>query len=151
MKLSVKFQDDPHHHHHHHKQNPILKAKIPITIFNQPFISSTTTTTGSSPSDLSFSLSINFPSDLYLKLSYSPTTPPLPQHLLLSLAPSSLVLVSLAPHTTPPSSSLRISPPSQLTLPSQRSLSIPSHNLATFSSKYQLSRTPVLVRFLGLS
>jgi hypothetical protein len=69
MKLSLKFQEDPHQN-----QNPILKAKLPLTIFNQPFISTTTTSTTSSPSDLSFSLSTNFPSGPSLKLSYSPTT-----------------------------------------------------------------------------
>ncbi|XP_059441828.1 uncharacterized protein LOC132174151 [Corylus avellana] len=73
MKLSLKFEDDPHDPYHHRNENPILKAKIPVTIFNQPFVSSTTATAGSSPSDLSFSLSTSFPSGPSLKLSYSPT------------------------------------------------------------------------------
>uniref|UniRef100_A0A7N2N166 Uncharacterized protein n=1 Tax=Quercus lobata TaxID=97700 RepID=A0A7N2N166_QUELO len=72
MKLSLKFQENPNHHNQNQNpnQNPILKAKLPITIFNQPFISTTTT----SSSDLSFSLSTNFPSGPSLKLSYFPTT-----------------------------------------------------------------------------
>ncbi|KAL4602176.1 hypothetical protein ACB092_10G034600 [Castanea dentata] len=75
MKLSLKFQDNPNHHNQNQNQNqnPILKAKLPITIFNQPFISTTTASTISSSSDLSFSLSTNFPSGPSLKLSYFPT------------------------------------------------------------------------------
>ncbi|XP_007039565.2 PREDICTED: uncharacterized protein LOC18606088 [Theobroma cacao] len=72
MKLSLKLQDD---------QNPLLKAKIPISIFSQPFISSLTTTTPTTSSnkssqDTSFSLSTNFPSGPSLKLSYAPSTSP---------------------------------------------------------------------------
>ncbi|OMO77195.1 hypothetical protein CCACVL1_15161 [Corchorus capsularis] len=75
MKLSVKLQDD---------QNPLLKAKVPISIFSQPFISSLTTTTpiatahGSNKSsqNTSFSVSTNFPSGPSLKLSYFPSTSP---------------------------------------------------------------------------
>jgi hypothetical protein len=97
MKLSLNFRDDPHQHQN---QNPIVKAKIPITIFNQPFISSTTATTGSTPSDLSFSLSTSFPSGPSLKLSYSPTPTPT------ASAPFSLSLKSGlgifgSPHNSP--------------------------------------------------
>ncbi|KAL9422665.1 hypothetical protein AB3S75_034861 [Citrus x aurantiifolia] len=74
MKLSLKLPDDSQN-----TQNPpILKAKIPITIFNQPFISSLTTTTTTTKTvaagsqHLSFSLGTNFPSGPSFKLSYTP-------------------------------------------------------------------------------
>ncbi|OMO93123.1 hypothetical protein COLO4_17095 [Corchorus olitorius] len=76
MKLSVKLQED---------QNPLLKAKVPISIFSQPFVSSLTTTTpttataqGSNKTsqNTSFSVSTNFPSGPSLKLSYSPSISP---------------------------------------------------------------------------
>ncbi|XWS49224.1 hypothetical protein CRYUN_Cryun13aG0145500 [Craigia yunnanensis] len=75
MKLSLKLQDD---------QNPLLKAKIPISIFSQPFISSLTTTAATnnnnssnkSSQNTSFCLSKNFPSGPSLKLSYAPSTSP---------------------------------------------------------------------------
>ncbi|XP_048141424.1 uncharacterized protein LOC125316633 [Rhodamnia argentea] len=83
MKFSLKLPDndcrrrgggDPtcNHHHHHH---PILKAKLPLTIVNQPFTSTiaTTTTTTTPSSYFTFSLSTSFPSFPSLKLSYSPT------------------------------------------------------------------------------
>ncbi|GAY67399.1 hypothetical protein CUMW_256130 [Citrus unshiu] len=73
MKLSLKLPDDSQN-----TQNPpILKVKIPITIFNQPFISyltTTTTTTKTVAADsqhLSFSLGTNFPSGPSFKLNYS--------------------------------------------------------------------------------
>ncbi|XVE65251.1 hypothetical protein DITRI_Ditri07aG0166000 [Diplodiscus trichospermus] len=73
MKLSLKLQDD---------WNPLLKAKIPISIFSQRFISSLTTTapttndsSGSNASQSTcFCLSTNFPSGPSLKLSYAPST-----------------------------------------------------------------------------
>ncbi|KAG7955759.1 hypothetical protein I3843_11G088300 [Carya illinoinensis] len=76
MKLSLEFQEDRHHaHRHHHHQIETLKAKIPLTILNQPFIASTTIpATNTSSSDLSFSLSTNFLSGPSLRLSYCPTT-----------------------------------------------------------------------------
>ncbi|KAL5550945.1 hypothetical protein UlMin_001121 [Ulmus minor] len=74
MKLSLKLQDDQH------QPNPLIKAKIPITIFNQPFLSSlsttpTTTISNSPSSHLSFSISSNFPSGPSLKFCYTPTSP----------------------------------------------------------------------------
>ncbi|KAL9455825.1 hypothetical protein AB3S75_005116 [Citrus x aurantiifolia] len=67
MKLSLKLPDDSQN-----TQNPpILKVKIPITIFNQPFICSLTTTTAGSQ-HLSFSLGTNFPSGPSFKLNYTP-------------------------------------------------------------------------------
>ncbi|KAL9431616.1 hypothetical protein AB3S75_026750 [Citrus x aurantiifolia] len=74
MKLSLKLSDDSQN-----TQNPpILKVKIPITIFNQPFISSLTTTTTTTKTvaagsqHLSFSLGTNFPSGPSFKLNYTP-------------------------------------------------------------------------------
>ncbi|KAJ9152615.1 hypothetical protein P3X46_026162 [Hevea brasiliensis] len=67
MKLSLNLPDDDNN------GNPILKAKLPISIFNQPFTSIFTTATNSF-SDLQFSVSTNFPSGPSLKLSYSPPT-----------------------------------------------------------------------------
>ncbi|KAK4422923.1 hypothetical protein Salat_1874900 [Sesamum alatum] len=72
MKISVKLQD--HHKspdQNHHPPPPLLlRAKIPITIFNLPFLSHFSTTT-THPSDLSLSLSTNLPSGPSLKLSYA--------------------------------------------------------------------------------
>ncbi|KAG2676586.1 hypothetical protein I3760_12G059200 [Carya illinoinensis] len=67
MKLSLKFQDrHRRRHRRHHQKHILLKAKIPISIFNQPFIF-TTTATSNFLSDLTFSLSTDFCSGL-LKL-----------------------------------------------------------------------------------
>ncbi|KAG7952467.1 hypothetical protein I3843_12G060400 [Carya illinoinensis] len=65
MKLSLKFQDHRRRRrcHRHCQKHILLKAKIPISIFNQPFIS-TTTTTSDFLSDLTFSLSTDFCSGL---------------------------------------------------------------------------------------
>ncbi|KAJ6342222.1 hypothetical protein OIU78_010200 [Salix suchowensis] len=68
MKLSLNLQDDPQ------IQNPLLKAKLPISIFNQPFTSIFTTTTTNSFSDSTCALSTNFPSGPSLKLTYTPST-----------------------------------------------------------------------------
>ncbi|OIV94659.1 hypothetical protein TanjilG_25885 [Lupinus angustifolius] len=70
MKLSLKFN------HGDEDSTQIMSAKVPISIFNYPFISAitSTTTTTNSPSDFSFSLSTNFPSAPSFKLSYSPTS-----------------------------------------------------------------------------
>ncbi|KAK8481481.1 hypothetical protein V6N13_097650 [Hibiscus sabdariffa] len=71
MKLSFKLQD---------KKNPVLKARIPMSIYNQPFVSSLTTTTtdnnNESSQNTSFSLSTNFPSGPCLKLTYAPSPSP---------------------------------------------------------------------------
>ncbi|KAG6396940.1 hypothetical protein SASPL_143099 [Salvia splendens] len=80
MKISLKL-DENHHDRHHKPPSPtlLLRAKIPLTIFNLPFISHFSTTT-THPSDLSLSLSTNFPSFPSLKLSHATTTaaaPPL--------------------------------------------------------------------------
>ncbi|KAK0590697.1 hypothetical protein LWI29_030536 [Acer saccharum] len=70
MKLSLKLQDE-----HHQNPPPVLRAKIPITIFNQPFTSSlTTTATSATPQDLSFSLSTNFYSGPSIRLTYTPVS-----------------------------------------------------------------------------
>ncbi|XP_028762513.1 uncharacterized protein LOC114720934 isoform X2 [Neltuma alba] len=50
-----------------------MTAKVPTTIFNQPFLSGVAATTTNSASDFSFSLSTNFPIGPSLKLSYTPT------------------------------------------------------------------------------
>lgn len=65
MKFSLKLPDNQDH------KTPIVKGKLPITMFNQPFTSSFTSAINSS-SDLSFSLSTNFPSGPCFKLTYSP-------------------------------------------------------------------------------
>ncbi|VVA33157.1 PREDICTED: unnamed product [Prunus dulcis] len=81
MKISLRFQEDQPEFQN--QQNPLIKAKVPLTIFNQPFISSiatvpSTTTSTSMPtnssSHLSFSLSSNFSSGPSVKLSYSHTS-----------------------------------------------------------------------------
>ncbi|XP_051129686.1 uncharacterized protein LOC127250446 [Andrographis paniculata] len=71
MKISAKLQD---HHHQSHRETPpspvLIRAKIPLTIFNLPFLSHFSTTT-THPSDLSLSLSTNFSSGPSLKFSYT--------------------------------------------------------------------------------
>ncbi|KAI4327247.1 hypothetical protein L6164_019731 [Bauhinia variegata] len=69
MKLSLKFQDDPLRGD---QPQQIITAKVPITVFNHPFISGITTTTSKLVSDFSFSLCTNFSSGLSFKLSFSP-------------------------------------------------------------------------------
>ncbi|KAL7149944.1 hypothetical protein ABFS83_05G075700 [Erythranthe nasuta] len=88
MKVSLKLQDHHHHHHqthhknHHHHLPPLLvRAKLPLTIFDLPFLSHFSTTT-THPSDLALSLSTNFLTGPSLKLSYATAaaaaaTPPL--------------------------------------------------------------------------
>eukprot|EP00262_Sarcandra_glabra_P021193 TRINITY_DN880_c0_g1_i2.p1 TRINITY_DN880_c0_g1~~TRINITY_DN880_c0_g1_i2.p1 ORF type:complete len:339 (-),score=49.42 TRINITY_DN880_c0_g1_i2:180-1196(-) len=66
MKASLKIREEGG------GQNPLLRAKIPVTVLGVPFISAFT---AGDPSDLSFHLrtaSINGPS---LKLSYAPNDP----------------------------------------------------------------------------
>ncbi|XP_047965893.1 uncharacterized protein LOC125210379 [Salvia hispanica] len=82
MKISLKL-DENHHDRHHQSPPPppslLLRAKIPLTIFNLPFLSHFSTST-THPSDLSLSLSTNFPSFPSLKLSHASATaaaPPL--------------------------------------------------------------------------
>ncbi|KAE8726756.1 Tobamovirus multiplication 2B protein isoform 1 [Hibiscus syriacus] len=77
MKLSFKLEDET---------NPVLKARVPISIFSHPFVSSLTTTTttatataensSKSSQNTSFSLCTNFPSGPCLKLSYAPSNSP---------------------------------------------------------------------------
>ncbi|KAJ8754364.1 hypothetical protein K2173_002815 [Erythroxylum novogranatense] len=77
MKLSLILQDDDDNNHNY---NPLLKAKLPISIFNQPFTSifTTTTTTNTNASNSfprsTFSLSTNCPLGLSLKLTYAQST-----------------------------------------------------------------------------
>ncbi|KAJ0052660.1 hypothetical protein Pint_03379 [Pistacia integerrima] len=71
MKLSLKLQDD----YKQQTQNPpLLKAKLPISIFNQPFTSSLTTATTATPKHLSFSLSTNFSSGPSFRFTYTPVS-----------------------------------------------------------------------------
>ncbi|KAK7309098.1 hypothetical protein RJT34_05573 [Clitoria ternatea] len=75
MKLSLKFQDEDENQY----STQIMTAKVPITIFNNPFTSGLTATTATdSVSEFAFSLATNFPSGPSLKLSYSPTIDSLP-------------------------------------------------------------------------
>ncbi|XP_019190941.1 PREDICTED: uncharacterized protein LOC109185392 [Ipomoea nil] len=87
MKLSLKVQDSqcspppqppPSQLLSSHQKQPetrplLLGAKIPITIFNLPFLSGFSTTTHH-PSDLSLSLATNFSSGPTLKLAYTATS-----------------------------------------------------------------------------
>nr|GLL44613.1 uncharacterized protein LOC109185392 [Ipomoea trifida] len=88
MKLSLKVQDThcsppppqppPSQLLSNHQKQPetrplLLRAKIPITIFNLPFLSGFSTTTHH-PSDLSLSLATNFSSGPTLKLAYTATS-----------------------------------------------------------------------------
>ncbi|KAJ6327178.1 hypothetical protein OIU78_014127 [Salix suchowensis] len=93
MKLSLNLQDD------HQIQNPLLKAKLPISIFNRPFTSIFTTTTTNSISDLTLALSTNFPSGPSLKFTYTPSTTTAISPISLSLK-SGLGLFG-SPHNSP--------------------------------------------------
>ncbi|GAA0156203.1 hypothetical protein LIER_13748 [Lithospermum erythrorhizon] len=73
MKLSMKLQDNQKQEDQNHQLPFLLKAKIPVTIFNLPFISAFSTTTNH-PSDVSLSISTNFTSGPSLKLTYSSTS-----------------------------------------------------------------------------
>nr|XP_027081088.1 uncharacterized protein LOC113703806 [Coffea arabica] len=79
MKFSLKLQDTQHQQQPQQPQQSnqihslLFRAKIPVTIFNLPFLSGFSTTTHH-PSDLSLSLSTHFPSGPTLKLSYSTTS-----------------------------------------------------------------------------
>jgi hypothetical protein len=98
MKLSLNLQDEPQ------IQNLILKAKLPISIFNQPFTSIFTTTAANSISDLTFALSTNFPSGPSLKLTYTPsttTTTATPAVSPLSLSLKSGLGLCGSPHNSP--------------------------------------------------
>ncbi|RVX14464.1 hypothetical protein CK203_017225 [Vitis vinifera] len=83
MKLSLKNTDDQ-------RRYPLIKAKIPITVFNLPFTTSVATT---HPSAVSFSLSTNFSSGPSLKLSTNTssatTTSPPPLSFSLKSGPAS--------------------------------------------------------------
>ncbi|XP_042489886.1 uncharacterized protein LOC122069868 [Macadamia integrifolia] len=65
MKASVKIRDEQHH------QNPLLRAKIPISVFGLPF---TSAVNAGDPSDLSFSLRTSSTSGPSLRLFYNPNT-----------------------------------------------------------------------------
>ncbi|WCJ20676.1 hypothetical protein M5689_002894 [Euphorbia peplus] len=65
MKVSLNLDEE-------HLQNPIIKAKVPISILNHPFTSILTTPTHSF-SNLSLALSTNFTSGPSLKFTYSPS------------------------------------------------------------------------------
>jgi hypothetical protein len=100
MKLSLNLQDEPQ------IQNLILKAKLPISIFNQPFTSIFTTTAANSISDLTFALSTNFPSGPSLKLTYTPSTTTTTTTATTAVSPLSLSLKSGlglcgSPHNSP--------------------------------------------------
>ncbi|KAM1024227.1 hypothetical protein FF1_037496 [Malus domestica] len=74
MKISLKLPEDQQEFQYH--LNPLIKAKVPVTIFNQPFTSSIATISSAasatkSSSHLSFSLSSNFSSGPSVRLSYS--------------------------------------------------------------------------------
>lgn len=102
-----------------------MTAKVPITIFNNPLLSTITATNNYSTSDFSFSLSTNFPTGPTFKLSYSPTTT-----------------------TTSSSSSL----PFSLSLKSGLGLfGSPNHSPLVFSANFSLSSlsssTPLLPSF----
>ncbi|KAL8479597.1 hypothetical protein ACS0TY_026480 [Phlomoides rotata] len=76
MKISLKLQDHHQNHHEHNHHPPLLlRAKLPISIFNLPFLSHFSTSTNH-PSDLSLSLATNFPSFPSLKLSYAAAPAP---------------------------------------------------------------------------
>jgi hypothetical protein len=113
MKLSLNLQDD------RQIQNPLLKAKLPISILNQPFTSILTTTTTNSISDLTLALSTNFPSGPSLRLTYTPS-------ITTAISPFSLSLKSGlglfgSPHDSPLVFSAQFSLPnssSNLILPS---------------------------------
>ncbi|KAK9716228.1 hypothetical protein RND81_06G219500 [Saponaria officinalis] len=69
MKLSLKFREETKH------QNPLLRAKIPVSILGLPFLSGIV---AGDSSDLSFSLRSNFSAGPSLSLSYHPTLSPPP-------------------------------------------------------------------------
>ncbi|XP_047341555.1 uncharacterized protein LOC124945206 [Impatiens glandulifera] len=72
MKLSMKLQDLNSQNNNTKIQNTnpvLLRAKVPVTVFGFPFLSSIA---GTDASDVSLSLSTNFSSGPSLKLSYSP-------------------------------------------------------------------------------
>ncbi|KAJ4826781.1 hypothetical protein Tsubulata_034768 [Turnera subulata] len=73
MKLSLTIPDQANLQDPNQNQNPLLKAKLPISIFNHPFTSAFKTATNSF-SDLSFALSTALNSGPSLKLTYTPTT-----------------------------------------------------------------------------
>ncbi|XP_074300033.1 uncharacterized protein LOC141631022 [Silene latifolia] len=67
MKLSLKFREETKH------QNPLIRAKIPVSILGLPFLSGII---AGDSSDLSFSLRSNFSTGPSLSLSYHPTLSP---------------------------------------------------------------------------
>lgn len=78
MKLSLKLQEQSQIQNHQKQSQThplLLRAKIPISIFNLPFLSCLSTTT-THPSDLCLSLATSFPSGPTLKLAYSTASTP---------------------------------------------------------------------------
>lgn len=63
MKASVKYRND---------QNPLIRAKVPVSVLGLPFLSSVAT---GDPKELTLSLSTFFGSGPSLKLSYHPNDP----------------------------------------------------------------------------
>lgn len=94
MKASIKLREDE-------QKLPLLRAKVPISIFSLPFAACIA---AGDPSDLSFNLLTSFPSLPSLKLSYHPnlrnTTNPNP-----SSNPFTLTLKSGIGHLGSPSNS----------------------------------------------
>ncbi|PHT45594.1 hypothetical protein CQW23_14752 [Capsicum baccatum] len=96
MKLSLKLQEQPQtpNNQKQSQNHPLLlRAKIPISIFNLPFLSCFSTTTHH-PSDLSLSLATSFPSGPTLKLAYSTASPPNPTPTTPTTPPLTLTLKS---------------------------------------------------------
>ena len=91
MKLSLKFRDETRH------QNPLLRAKIPVTILGLPFL---TGIIAGDSSDLTFSLRSNFSSGPSLSLSYHPTISP-PSNFPFSLSLKSGIGLFGSPHDSP--------------------------------------------------
>ncbi|KAF5735090.1 hypothetical protein HS088_TW15G00590 [Tripterygium wilfordii] len=66
MKLSFNLRDE-------NQRSPLFKAKIPVTVFSQPF-TSTVSANLNTPQDPSFSVSTNYSSGPSARLSYSAST-----------------------------------------------------------------------------
>ncbi|KAL2901460.1 Prolyl endopeptidase-like [Bienertia sinuspersici] len=91
MKLSLRFREETRH------QNPLLRAKIPVTILGFPFL---TGIVAGDASDLSFSLRSNFSSGPSLSLSYHPTLSP-PSICPFSISLKSGIGLFGSPHNSP--------------------------------------------------
>ncbi|KNA25876.1 hypothetical protein SOVF_002490 [Spinacia oleracea] len=100
MKLSLKFREETRH------QNPLLRAKVPVTVLGFPFL---TGIVAGDSSDLSFSLRSNFSSGPSLSLSYHPTLSP-PSHYPFSLSLKSGIGVFGSPQDSPITFSANFNP-----------------------------------------